>query len=52
MEERETNNRTFKIIIGILILALLILGFWTFRQRSELTSLIKEKDIETRKRTS
>jgi uncharacterized protein YoxC len=46
MEERETNNRTFKIIIGILILALLILGFWTFRQRSELTSLIKEKDIE------
>lgn len=46
MEERETNNRTFKIIIGILILALVILGFWTFRQRSELTSLIKEKDFE------
>ncbi|MGA3014097.1 MAG: hypothetical protein ABSD71_08680 [Bacteroidales bacterium] len=46
MEERETTNRTFKIIIGILILALLILGFWTFRQRTELTSLIKEKDIE------
>jgi regulator of replication initiation timing len=46
MEEQHTSNRTFKILIGILILALLILVIWTFRQRTQLTSLIKEKDLE------
>ena len=46
MEEQHTSNRTFKIITGILILALLILVIWTFRQRTQLTSLIKEKDLE------
>jgi hypothetical protein len=46
MEEQHTSNRTFKILTGILILALLILVIWTFRQRTQLTSLIKEKDLE------
>jgi hypothetical protein len=46
MEEQTTNNRNSKIIIGILILALLILFAWTFRQRSQLTSLVQEKELE------
>ena len=46
MEEQKTTNRTTKIIIGILILALLILVIWTFRQRTQLTSLIDEKELE------
>jgi hypothetical protein len=46
MEEQNTNNRTFKIITGILILALLILFIWTYRQRTQLTSLIQEKELE------
>ncbi|MGA2823323.1 MAG: hypothetical protein ABSE72_07325 [Bacteroidales bacterium] len=46
MEEQKPNNRTFKIITGILILALLILVIWTFKQRTQLTSLVKEKEIE------
>jgi len=46
MEEQHVNNRTFKIIIGILIFALLILVIWTFRQRMQLTSLVKEKEME------
>lgn len=46
MEEQNSNSRTFKIIIGILILALLILFIWTFRQRTQLTSLIQEKELE------
>jgi len=46
MEEQNTHNRTFKIIIGILILALLFLAVWTFRQRTQLTSLVQEKELE------
>ena len=46
MEEQKTQNRTFKIITGILVLALLILVIWTFRQRTQLTSLIQEKELE------
>jgi hypothetical protein len=46
MEGQKTNNQTFKIIIGVLILALLILVIWTFRQRTQLTSLIQEKELE------
>ena len=46
MEGQNTNSRTFKIIIGILILALLILVLWTSRQRTQLTSLITEKEME------
>jgi uncharacterized protein YoxC len=46
MEEQNTHNRNFKIIIGILILAFLILIIWSFRQRTQLTSLIREKEIE------
>jgi regulator of replication initiation timing len=46
MEEQNTNNRTYKIITGILILALLILVIWTSRQRTQLTSLIQEKELE------
>lgn len=46
MEEQHKSTRAFKIIIGILILALLLLIIWTFRQRTQLTSLIKEKEIE------
>jgi len=46
MEEQTTNTKTYKIIIGIFILALLILVIWTFRQRTQLTSLIQEKELE------
>jgi predicted RNase H-related nuclease YkuK (DUF458 family) len=46
MEEQHKSTRAFKIIIGILILALLFLIIWTFWQRTQLTSLIKEKDLE------
>jgi regulator of replication initiation timing len=46
MEEQKTNSRTYKIITGILILALLILVIWTSRQRTQLTSLIQEKELE------
>jgi len=46
MEEQNTHNRTFKIIIGILILALFFLAVWTFRQRTQLTSLVQEKELE------
>jgi hypothetical protein len=46
MEEQQKTTRTVKIIIGILILALLFLLIWTFMQRRQLTSLIKEKELE------
>jgi predicted RNase H-related nuclease YkuK (DUF458 family) len=46
MEEQRKSNQSLKIIIGILILALLILIIWTFRQKTQLTSLIKEKEME------
>ena len=46
MEEQQKTNRTVKITIGILILALLFLLIWTFMQRRQLTSLIKEKELE------
>jgi regulator of replication initiation timing len=46
MEEQKTNSRTYKIITGILILALLIVVIWTFRQRTQLTLLIQEKELE------
>lgn len=46
MEEQKTTNRTFKIITGILILALLIMVLWSSRQRTQLTSLVKEKEME------
>ncbi len=46
MEEQTTKNRTFKIITGVLILALLVLFIWTFRQRTQLISLIQEKELE------
>lgn len=46
MEEQTKNNRTSKIITGILILALLILFIWTLRQRTQLTSLRQEKELE------
>jgi hypothetical protein len=46
MEEQTSNNRTFKIITGILILALILLAFWTFRQRAQLTTLTDEKEVE------
>jgi predicted RNase H-related nuclease YkuK (DUF458 family) len=46
MEEQHKSNRSLKIIIGILILGLLILIIWTFRQKTQLTLLIKEKEME------
>jgi predicted RNase H-related nuclease YkuK (DUF458 family) len=46
MEEQRKSNQSLKIIIGILILALLILIIWTFRQKTQLTSLIKGKEME------
>jgi len=46
MEEKSATNRTFKIIIGILILALIILLIWMFRQKTQLTSLLDEKELE------
>jgi len=46
MEEQKTTNRTSKIIIGILILAMLILAIWSFRQRKQLTTLVDEKELE------
>jgi len=46
MEEQTSNNKTLKIITGILILALILLAFWTFRQRTQLTALANEKELE------
>jgi hypothetical protein len=46
MEEKNTNNRKSKTIIGILIFALLILGIWSFIQRKQLKSLADEKEVE------
>lgn len=46
MEEQTSNNKTLKIITGILILALILLAFWTFRQRTQLTALADEKELE------
>ena len=46
MEEKSTNNRNSKIIIGVLILALIILFIWSMMQRTQLSSLVKEKELE------
>jgi len=46
MEEQNSSSRTFKIITGILILALILLAFWTFRQRTQLHTLVDEKELE------
>jgi regulator of replication initiation timing len=46
MEETKPNNRNLKIIIGILFLLLVILLTWFLMQKSQLTSLVKEKEIE------
>jgi regulator of replication initiation timing len=46
MEEQTSNNKTFKIIIGILILAVLILIIWSIKQRTQLKSLVDEKEVE------
>jgi len=44
--EEQKSSRTFKIITGILILALLVLFIWTIRQRTQLTALVDEKELE------
>jgi hypothetical protein len=46
MEEKNSNNRNTKIIIGVLILAFVILGVWSIRQQTQLSSLVKEKEQE------
>jgi uncharacterized protein YoxC len=46
MEEQKANNRGSKIIIGVLILAFIILGIWTIRQKTQLTTLLDEKELE------
>lgn len=46
MEEQNTNSRTFKIVIGILLLVLILLGIWSLRQRTQLTALANEKELE------
>lgn len=44
--EEQKSNRTGKITIGILILALLILAIWSFMQRKQLKALADEKELE------
>jgi hypothetical protein len=46
MEEQNTNGTRLKIIIGVLVFALLILAFWTFRQRTQLKTLSDEKELQ------
>ena len=46
MEEQTSNNKTFKIIIGILILVVLILIIWSIKQRTQLKTLVDEKEVE------
>ena len=44
MEEK--NKNTFKIISGVLLLAMILLVIWTLRQRAQLNSLVNEKELE------
>jgi hypothetical protein len=46
MEEKNPNNRNLKIIIGVLLLLLIILFIWSMLQRTQLSSLVKEKELE------
>ena len=44
--EEQSGTRRYKIIIGVLIAALLILLIWLITQRTQLTRLVKEKETE------
>ena len=46
MEEKQSSKKSIKTVTGILILIILILFIWTIVQRRQLTSLIKEKELE------
>ncbi len=46
MEEQNTSSRKFKIYLSVLTLLIVILIFWLFIQRSELMTLVKEKETE------
>lgn len=46
MEEPNSHNRNYKIILAILGLLIIVLLFWLFIQRSELLKLVKAKESE------
>jgi len=46
MEEQNASSRTYKIILSVLALLLLVLLFWLFIQRSQMLKLVKEKETE------
>jgi hypothetical protein len=46
MEEQNSSSRKFKIYLSVLTILIVILIFWLFIQRSELMTLVKEKETE------
>jgi len=46
MEEQNSTSRKFKIYLSVVTIIVVILIFWLFIQRSQLMTLVKEKETE------